>query len=206
MLGFIEEAKSEGAKLITGGGSPPSVDKGYFVQPTVFEVEPSERPRFDAHDRFHARLLLHRVPAAACADTRPLLALICVVVADHSIWKDEVFGPVLGVKSFSTEEEAIALANDTSYGLAANVFSKDDDRGNRVASRLRAGKVFQNQSTFNFPGISQHGYKKSGLGTEGGLVGLLEYLEIKSVAKNKGTNRPANFMREVATAEATARL
>ena len=55
-------------------------------------------------------------------------------------------------------------------------------------------------------GISQHGYKKSGLGTEGGLVGLLEYMEIKSVAKNKGTNRPANFMREVATAEATARL
>ena len=44
VLGFIEEAKSEGAKLITGGGSPPSVDKGYFVQPTVFEVEPSERP------------------------------------------------------------------------------------------------------------------------------------------------------------------
>ena len=137
MLGFIEEAKSEGAKLITGGGSPPSVDKGYFVQPTVFEVEPSERPRFDAHDRFHARLLLHRVPAAACADTRPLLALICVAVADHSIWKDEVFGPVLGVKSFSTEEEAIALANDTSYGLAANVFSKDDDRGNRVDVNFR---------------------------------------------------------------------
>ena len=94
-------------------------------------------------------------PAAACADTRPLLALTrewwLRLVADHSIWKDEVFGPVLGVKSFSTEEEAIALANDTSYGLAANVFSKDDDRGNRVASRLRAGKVFQNQSTFNFP-------------------------------------------------------
>ena len=147
VLGFIEEAKSEGAKLITGGGSPPSVDKGYFVQPTVFEVEPSARP-------LPCCCLCRHAPLAG-ADSRPLLALTrerwLRLVADHSIWKDEVFGPVLGVKSFSTEEEAIALANDTSYGLAANVFSKDDDRGNRVASRLRAGKVFQNQSTFNFP-------------------------------------------------------
>ena len=49
-------------------------------------------------------------------------------------------------------------------------------------------QCFVNQSTFNFPGISQHGYKKSGLGTEGGMEGLLEYMEIKSIAKNKGAD------------------
>ena len=66
-----------------------------------------------------------------------------------------------------------------------------------------------NQSTFNFPGITQHGYKQSGLGTEGGLEGLLEYMEVKSVAKNRaGRNVPANFMRDVqeAAAPAVARL
>ena len=163
VLGFIEDAKAEGARLVSGGGRPASVSTGYFVEPTVFEVEPH-----------------------------------------HAIWRDEVFGPVLGVKSFSTEAEAIELANDSNYGLAANVFSQDEDRAERVASRLRAGKVFINQSTFNFPGISQHGYKQSGLGTEGGLEGLLEYMEIKSIAKNKGTNRPANFMREITTVDAVA--
>ena len=65
-------------------------------------------------------------------------------------------------------------------------------------------QVFVNQSTFNFPGITQHGYKQSGLGTEGGLEGLLEYMEIKSVAKNKGGNQPANFMRHVEQAEHVA--
>ena len=65
-----------------------------------------------------------------------------------------------------------------------------------------------NQSTFNFPGITQHGYKRSGLGTEGGLEGLLEYMEVKSVAKNRaGRNVPANFMRDVQVeAPANARL
>lgn len=60
-----------------------------------------------------------------------------------------------------------------------------------------------NQSTFNFPGITQHGYKQSGLGTEGGLEGLLEYMEVKSVARNRaGRNVPANFMRHVQEVEA----
>ena len=65
-----------------------------------------------------------------------------------------------------------------------------------------------NQSTYNFPGITQHGYKRSGLGTEGGLEGLLEYMEVKSVAKNiAGRNVPTNFMRNVLeTSSGIARL
>eukprot|EP01043_Picozoa_sp_COSAG02_P001114 COSAG02_NODE_22_length_53020_cov_16.223125_51_plen_99_part_00 len=69
-------------------------------------------------------------------------------------------------------------------------------------------QVFVNQSTFNFPGITQHGYKQSGLGTEGGLEGLLEYMEVKSIAKNvEQRNVPTNFMRDVREALApVARL
>ena len=152
VLGFIDGARSEGAVLRCGGGAGPS--DGFFVEPTIFEVEPH-----------------------------------------HTIWCEEVFGPVLGVKSFTTEAEAISLANGSQYGLAANVFSADDTRAQRVASRLKAGKVWINQATTNFSGITQHGYKKSGLGTEGGLEGLLEYMEIKSVGVNKGSNKAANFMR-----------
>eukprot|EP01043_Picozoa_sp_COSAG02_P018874 COSAG02_NODE_893_length_16140_cov_19.677621_14_plen_67_part_00 len=64
-----------------------------------------------------------------------------------------------------------------------------------------------NQSTFNFPGITQHGYKQSGLGTEGGLEGLLEYMEVKSVAKNvEQRNMPANFMRDVEGAQSSVAM
>jgi acyl-CoA reductase-like NAD-dependent aldehyde dehydrogenase len=87
VMGYIEGAKADpGCTLITGGGRPEALEgeKGYFVQPTIFEVSDN----------------------------------------DAKIWKEEIFGPVLSVRTFKTEEEAVQMANDTTYGLADGVFSQ----------------------------------------------------------------------------------
>lgn len=96
------------------------------------------------------------------------------------IARDEVFGPVLAIIPFDTEEEAIEIANDTNYGLAAYIQSGDLDRAERVAARLRAGMVHINGAPHRY-GSPFGGYKQSGNGREGGMFGLEDFLEIKTV-------------------------
>lgn len=96
------------------------------------------------------------------------------------IAREEVFGPVLAIMPFETEEEAIEIANDTNYGLAAYVQSGDLDRAERVAARLRAGMVHINGAPHRY-GSPFGGYKQSGNGREGGMFGLEDFLEIKTV-------------------------
>ncbi|OJF97860.1 aldehyde dehydrogenase family protein [Pararhizobium antarcticum] len=96
------------------------------------------------------------------------------------IARDEVFGPVLAIMPFDTEEEAIAIANDTNYGLAAYVQTSDPKRAERVASRLRAGMVHINGGPHRY-GSPFGGYKQSGNGREGGMFGLEDFLEVKTV-------------------------
>lgn len=96
------------------------------------------------------------------------------------IARDEVFGPVLAIIPFDTEEEAIEVANDTNYGLAAYIQSADLDRAERVAARLRAGMVHINGAPHRY-GSPFGGYKQSGNGREGGMFGLEDFLEIKTV-------------------------
>lgn len=96
------------------------------------------------------------------------------------IARDEVFGPVLAIIPFDTEEEAIAIANDTNYGLAAYVQTGNADRAERVAARLRAGMVHINGGPHRY-GSPFGGYKQSGNGREGGIFGLEDFLEIKTV-------------------------
>ena len=103
------------------------------------------------------------------------------VTPEMQIWREEVFGPVLCVTPFDSEEEAIALANDTSYGLAAGVWTQDIDRAHRVAHAISAGTVW-----INTYGVLPHtapfgGFKQSGWGREGGRDALLEYTQIKNV-------------------------
>ncbi|MGE6629807.1 betaine-aldehyde dehydrogenase [Bacillus sp. NPDC077027] len=104
--------------------------------------------------------------------------------ADMRIVQEEVFGPVLTVESFSSEEEAVRLANDTIYGLAGAVWSKDIEKAERVASKLRLGTVWINDFHPYFAQAPWGGYKQSGLGRELGRTGLEEYTEIKHLYRN----------------------
>ncbi|MDR2044316.1 MAG: aldehyde dehydrogenase family protein [Clostridium sp.] len=146
VLGYIETAKSEGARLVCGGTRPSGAefDKGYFVLPTIF------------------------------ADCTPEMTIV----------REEVFGPVLAVQKFSTEAEAIALANDCQYGLAAGVFSNDAARALRVVRAFRAGITWVNAYHPTFAQAPWGGYKQSGIGRELGPYGLEEYTEVKQINLN----------------------
>ncbi len=100
---------------------------------------------------------------------------------EMTIAREEIFGPVFCVQSFETEEEAIAIANDTDYGLTNYIQCQDADQKRRVARQLRSGMVEINRVGFG-QGSAFGGYKQSGNGREGGAFGLHEFLEVKSVS------------------------
>jgi aldehyde dehydrogenase (NAD+) len=138
--GYIAKGVAEGATLATGGGRPKDLERGWFIEPTVFgNVDNSS-----------------------------------------AIAQEEIFGPVLSVIPAQNEEQAIAIANDTIYGLNASVFTNDVERARDVARQLRSGTVGHNAFRTDF-GIAFGGFKQSGIGREGGTEGLLPFLETKTV-------------------------
>lgn len=100
---------------------------------------------------------------------------------DMAIAREEIFGPVLAMIPFDTEEEAIAIANDTPYGLAAYIQTGSPERAKRVARKLRAGMI-QINGTSRAPGSPFGGYKQSGNGREGGKWGLEDFMEVKLIS------------------------
>lgn len=141
VLGYIRQAITEGAELLTGGAATPQgLVAGYFVQPTVFGK----------------------------------------VTPDMTIAQEEIFGPVLSIMTYKNENQAVQIANGTSYGLAAAVWSGDLARAERVARRLRAGQVDVNGGTFNLL-APFGGCKQSGYGRELGRHGLEEFTTMKSL-------------------------
>jgi acyl-CoA reductase-like NAD-dependent aldehyde dehydrogenase len=102
------------------------------------------------------------------------------VQSSMTIAREEIFGPVLAILPYDKEEDAIAIANDTIYGLAGGVWSGDRERALRVARRLRTGQVDVNGGRFNAL-APFGGYKRSGIGREFGKYGLDEYLQIKAI-------------------------
>jgi len=96
------------------------------------------------------------------------------------IAREEIFGPVLSIIPFETEEEAIAIVNDTSYGLGNYLQTEDKEKAKRVARKLRAGTIFINGQGTDV-GAPFGGYKQSGNGREGGIWGLNEFLEVKAI-------------------------
>ena len=139
--GYIKKGLEEGATLVTGGAEPPpGLNKGYFIQPTVFSNVRNEM----------------------------------------TIAQEEIFGPVLSIIPYDSEEDAIRIANDTVYGLAGGVWSANPERARRVARRLRTGQVDINGGNFN-PMAPFGGYKQSGHGRELGKYGFEEFLQCKSL-------------------------
>ena len=141
--GYIRTGIEEGARLALGGADAPAgLDRGYYVQPTIF------------------------------AGVRP----------EMTIAREEIFGPVLSIIAYDSEEDAVRIANDTPYGLAGAVWSGDGARAERVARRVRAGQVDVNGGRFN-PLAPFGGFKQSGIGRELGRFGLEEFLETKSLQR-----------------------
>lgn len=103
------------------------------------------------------------------------------------ICQEEIFGPVVVISSFDTEEEALSRANSTTYGLGASVFTRDIQRAHRMAAEIEAGMVWINSSQDSDPRIPFGGVKQSGIGRELGEAGLEAYSQIKAVHVNMGT-------------------
>jgi succinate-semialdehyde dehydrogenase/glutarate-semialdehyde dehydrogenase len=99
-----------------------------------------------------------------------------------AILREEIFGPVAPIVTFDSEDEAVALANDTEYGLVAYVYTADLARGLRVSERIEAGMVGLNRGLVSDPAAPFGGVKQSGVGREGGHEGMLDYLESKYIA------------------------
>jgi len=111
---------------------------------------------------------------------------------DMAIVREEVFGPVITVEKFSTEEEVVRLANSTEYGLSAGFWTNDASRMNRMSSALKFGTVWINDFNVYFAEAPWGGYKQSGNGRELGRAGYEEYTELKHIYQNFG-NEPINW-------------
>lgn len=105
------------------------------------------------------------------------------------VYTDEIFGPVISIRTFKTEEEAIELANDTTYGLGSTVYTGDIARALRVAGRIEAGTVGINSAFTNSTQTPFGGYKQSGLGRECGEEGLKHYLQAKTIHINMNVGK-----------------
>lgn len=107
------------------------------------------------------------------------------VTPDMRIWKEEVFGPVLPIMTFATEEEAIKLANDTVYGLGSYIYTQNKDTVEKVSGAIQSGMVSVNGTNYIMPFNPFGGYKDSGFGREHGKYGFHELTQIKIVSRNK---------------------
>ncbi len=114
-----------------------------------------------------------------------LPTILTNVKKNMRIFKEEVFGPVLPIISFKSKEEAIELANDTIYGLSAEVYTKDNKLAEEVARKIKAGTVAINTDSYFKPECPFGGYKKSGIGREMGEYGMQEFAQIKHIHLKK---------------------
>ena len=135
---------------------------------------PAGRRRAGGRRRGAARRACPRA-ATTCGPT-----VFGKVTNDMTIAQEEIFGPVLSIIPYQDEEDAVRIANDTVYGLAGAVWSKDEARAQRVARRIRAGQIDVNGGAFNM-NAPFGGFKQSGHGREAGVYGLEEFLEYKSL-------------------------
>ncbi len=142
VLGYVQQGRKEGAKLVAGGGPPAHLSKGFFVEPTVFSN----------------------------VDNRMVVA------------QEEIFGPVLAIVPYDSEDDAVGLANASMYGLSGGVWAGTPERALHVARRLRTGQVDINGGRFNAL-APFGGFKKSGIGREIGPLALEEFFQLKAIQR-----------------------
>ncbi|WP_437085430.1 aldehyde dehydrogenase family protein [Streptomyces sp. enrichment culture] len=183
---FVAELARRAERIRLGRGTEEGVECGPLV---------SERQR--ARTEEYVASALAEGAVLRCGGKRPAPSAVRPeagyfyepTVLDHChremrVVREEVFGPVLTVETFRTEDEAVALANDTEYGLAGAVWTADAGRARRVAGRLRHGTVWINDFHPYLPQAEWGGFGKSGTGRELGPAGLAEYREAKHVYQN----------------------
>ena len=141
---YLAIGQAEGARIVRGGDRPLGLDRGWFIDPTLF-VDVDRKMR---------------------------------------IAQEEIFGPVVCVIPFDTEDEAVAIANGTEFGLATSIWTRDIARGHRVAHRLLSGITWINDHHRIDPASPWGGFKMSGIGRENGLVAYEEYTQIQNIIVN----------------------
>ncbi len=174
---FAERLAERVRALKTGNGLEPDVDIGPLIDPAA--VQHTEELVKEALDK-GARLLAggQRLPGGGNFYAPTVLTGI---TSDMRLFREEIFGPVAPIIAFDTEEEALALANDTPYGLASYLYTRDIGRAWRVPEQLEFGLVGVNDVALSSAEIPFGGIKESGLGREGGHEGLAEYMETRYV-------------------------
>ncbi|OHA62772.1 MAG: hypothetical protein A3E07_03365 [Candidatus Wildermuthbacteria bacterium RIFCSPHIGHO2_12_FULL_45_9] len=178
----VEKLKNKLKSVKVGNPEEESTDIGPLVASRQLEL--LEAQVKDALDK-KAEIVIggHRLENLGGAFYEP--TLLTQITKDMRVWKEEVFGPVLPLVSFKTEEEAIELANDTAYGLGAYVFTSNKETALRVASQLQSGMVSINNISYVKPCNPFGGYKKSGIGREHGKFGFHELTQVKVVSMEK---------------------
>ena len=177
---FTSRLTERMSALKVGDGTDPSVDVGPLVNAS-------------ARDKVAAFVAdaLARGAKLECGGTVPNgkgyfypPTVLSNVSADAECVKDEIFGPVVAIQTFNDQEDVIARANDTEYGLVAYVFSEDFKRAMQVCERLEYGMVGLNRGLVSDPAAPFGGVKHSGLGREGGHEGMLEFMETQYISAN----------------------
>jgi aldehyde dehydrogenase (NAD+) len=179
---FIESLKQAWTQVSGAIGNP--ADKNTFLGPLV--------------DNLHAQSVTDFIDGAKAEGVEVLIggekregpgAFVTPTIflnptLDSRIYKEEVFGPVMVIRTFNTEDEVIELANDTPYGLSGAIYSSNISRALKVASRLEVGTLSINEARLPHRQTPWGGYKQSGYGREGGLAGLMEYVQPKAIHIN----------------------
>ncbi|MFN8037130.1 MAG: aldehyde dehydrogenase [Acidimicrobiia bacterium] len=146
VLGYLESGKHEGARVVTGGGRPADLDRGWYIEPTLFA---------DATNQM-------------------------------KIAREEIFGPVLTAIPYETEDEAVAIANDSDYGLCGSAWTSDPQHGAEIGARVRTGVFAINTQVIVDFRSPFGGFKASGIGRELGPEGIAPYTELQSIVMPMG--------------------
>ncbi|MFJ8597028.1 NAD-dependent succinate-semialdehyde dehydrogenase [Streptomyces sp. NPDC093598] len=175
---FATRLAARMAALTVGDGTQPGIDVGPLID-TAGRSKAHDLVQ-DAVKRGATVLTGGELPEGPGCFYPP--TVLTGITPDAAINDTEVFGPVAAILTFDTEDEAITAANDTEFGLAAYLFTQNLDRALRVAERLESGMIGLNTGLVSNPAAPFGGIKQSGLGREGGTVGINEFLEYKYIA------------------------